>query len=192
MADASSAGVLRALTHADQAAFREHLLRLTPECRLARFSMIADDAFLRQYAQISFVLDTRILGYFDNGVLRASGELRPIDMDASAEIAFAVEASHRRRGIATSLMAEILLAARRRGILRLYINCLPNNRAMQGLARKFAADLTLEDGDMVGTLRPRPAVRPARGEGGLSAVLRSLTRRLLPLPRAAASRPPVL
>lgn len=165
-------GSLRALTHADQAAFHDHLIRLTPQCRLARFAMIADDAFLRRYAQISFALDIEILGYFEEGVLRAAGELRPIDIDASAEIAFAVEQPLRRKGIGTALMQHTLQAARRRGIRRIYMNCLPTNAAMQMLARKFSTELAIEDGDVVGILRARPSIRRLQTNAATSAFSR--------------------
>src|SRR6476469_3262476 len=52
-----------------------------------------------------------------------------------------------------------LLAARNRGIKALHMACLANNRRMQDLARKFAAELSFDFGDVVGEVaaaRPTP------------------------------------
>ena len=51
------------------------------------------------------------------------------------------------------------LAARNRGIKTLHMACLANNRRMQELARKFAAELSFDFGDVVGEVaaaRPTP------------------------------------
>lgn len=182
MSNTACDGTLRALEHSDQASFRDHLIRLDPECRLARFAMPTDEAFLRQYAQISFALDTDILGYFEDGILRGSAELRPIDVGASAEIAFAVERTQQRRGIGTLLMRRTLLAARERGIRRIYMNCLTANQAMQALACKFSTELAIEDGDVVGVLNANPPARPPRANGfefALPASILAIGRRWL-------------
>ena len=54
--EAGSTGYFRKLTFADQTRFRDHLLRLDPGARRARFAMPASDAFLRCYAETSFSL----------------------------------------------------------------------------------------------------------------------------------------
>jgi hypothetical protein len=54
-------------------------------------------------------------------------------------------------------MARTIRAARTRGVRRLLVRCLPTNRAMQGLARSFAADLVFESGDVLGLIDPPPA-----------------------------------
>ncbi len=147
-------GHIRKLSYADQAQFRDHLLRLTPEARRSRFAMKASDAFLRTYAETSTALGTVIHGYFEDGILRAVAELRPIDDRKMAEAAFSVEEAWQNSGIGTKLMELTLIAARNRGIEHIYVNCLASNRAMQILARKFAAELTFEAGDVVGRLHP--------------------------------------
>lgn len=147
-------GHIRKLTYADLSEFRDHLLRLSPEARRSRFAMKASDAFLRSYAQTSFTLGTVIHGYFEDGTLRAVAELRPIDNRTMAEAAFSVEEGWQKSGIGTKLMELTLIAARNRGLSHLYINCLATNRAMQVLARKFAAELTFEAGDVIGRLEP--------------------------------------
>lgn len=150
-----AAGYYRKLTYNDIAQFRDHLLRLDPIARRARFAMPASDAFLRCYADTSFTLGTVIHGYFSEGVLRAVAELRAFEDGASAEAAFSVEPCCQQTGIGTRLMELTLIAARNRGCQHIYMNCLATNRAMQQLARKFTADLTFEMGDIIGRIEPR-------------------------------------
>lgn len=153
--DTHHTGYYRKLTFADQAQFRDHLLRLTPEARRARFAMPASDAFLRCYAQTSFTLETLIHGYFVGGYLRAVAELRMFPDGTTAEAAFSVEADWQQTGVGTRLMELTLIAARNRGCRHIYMNCLATNRAMQQLARKFTSDLSFEMGDIVGRIAPR-------------------------------------
>ena len=142
------AGMIRALTIADLPRFRHHLLRLDEEGRRGRFAMGATDAFLRRYAETAFTLGAVIFGYFEDGLLRAVGELRPVS-EHEAEAAFNVEHDLRRRGIATALFAHVLEAAKERRMRRLYMSCLTYNEAMQALARKFSADLVFERADVL-------------------------------------------
>lgn len=153
----SLAGEIRELAPAEKALFREHLLRLDPETRRNRFAMLASDDFLRSYVETCFALDPTIFGYFEDGVLRGTGELRQLDDVATAEAAFCIEHGWRRRRIGTLLMGEVLDAARTKKNLHVYINCLATNQTMQALARKFAARFTYQAGDMIGLIEaPRP------------------------------------
>ncbi|SDU46997.1 GNAT family N-acetyltransferase [Stappia sp. ES.058] len=154
---AGSTGYYRKLTFADQARFRDHLLRLDPCARRARFAMPASDAFLRCYSETSFSLDAVLHGYVVDGHLRAVAELRPCGDVRTAEAAFSVEETCRLSGVGTRLMELTLIAARNRGCHHIYMNCLATNRAMQQLARKFTKDLTFEMGDIVGRIDPRSA-----------------------------------
>jgi hypothetical protein len=52
--------------------------------------------------------------------------------------------------VGSALLDRTLLAARNRGIKTLHMACLANNRRMQELARKFAAELSFDFGDVVG------------------------------------------
>jgi GNAT superfamily N-acetyltransferase len=153
--DKPQTGYYRKLTFADQSLFRDHLLRLDPQARRARFAMPASDAFLRCYADTSFTLGTVIHGYFVDGRLRAVAELRLFGDGETAEAAFSVESGCQQSGVGTRLMELTLIAARNRGCRHIYMNCLATNRAMQQLARKFTADLTFEMGDIIGRIEPR-------------------------------------
>ncbi|WP_051241774.1 GNAT family N-acetyltransferase [Stappia stellulata] len=155
--ETGSTGYFRKLSFADQPRFRDHLLRLDPGARQARFAMPASDAFLRCYAETSFSLDAILHGYVVDGHVRAVAELRPCGDPQTAEAAFSVEDSCRQSGVGTRLMELTLIAARNRGCHHIYMNCLATNRAMQQLARKFTKDLTFEMGDIVGRIDPRSA-----------------------------------
>ena len=151
-------GQLRRLWPSDLDAFRDHLLRLDDRSRFDRFAMVTSDDFMRAYAGRCFGIDDVIFGYFVDGVLRGAGELRPVAPgahDASAEAAFSVETGWRRRGIGTALMERIVQAARNRSADTLYMSCLARNEAMQGLAKKFAADLQFDDDALTGKLVAR-------------------------------------
>ena len=151
-------GTVRRLWPSDLAAFREHLLRLDPQSRFDRFAMAVSDDFLRNYAQRCFGIDDVIFGFFVEGTMRGAGELRPVGLGAhggSAEAAFSVENGWRRQGIGTELMGRIVQAARNRRAETLYMSCLARNGAMQGLAKKFTADLEFDTDVLTGKLVAR-------------------------------------
>jgi GNAT superfamily N-acetyltransferase len=152
-------GHIRRLFPADLAEFRRHMLRLDEDSRRARFAMMANDEFIAAYAETAFALDTILFGYFEKGELRGAAELRALSGDRSrmAEAAFSVEPDYRHRGIGSGLMEQVILAARNRGMRRLYMSCLGWNRAMQALARRFAAELVFETEDVLGIVEaPAP------------------------------------
>jgi len=77
--------------------------------------------------------------------LRGAAELRSVSkkiVGGLVEAAFSVEKDWRRRGV----------AARNRRAETIYMTCLAHNVAMQGLARKFSADLRFEADDQTGKL----------------------------------------
>lgn len=144
-------GHFRKLYPADLPEFRRHLLRLDADSRRARFAMAADDAFIATYAETAFALDTILFGYFEQGTLLGVAELRMLasGRNRQAEAAFSVEPSCRHRGIGSGLMERLIIAARNRGIRRLYMSCLSWNRPMQALARRFSASLSFETEDVL-------------------------------------------
>jgi GNAT superfamily N-acetyltransferase len=148
-------GIFRRLGAADVALFREHLIRLDPDTRRDRFAMGASDSFLARYAEQAFAGDAVLFGFVEAGRLRAVAELRPFD-SREAEAAFSIERDFRRRGLATELFSRLITAARNRRLRRLYMNCLAHNRAMQGLARKFSAELTFESDSVLAIVTAPP------------------------------------
>jgi hypothetical protein len=71
-----------------------------------------------------------------------------------AEAAFSVEKPYQDHGVGSDLMGRVVRAARNRNIRRLYMSCLAENGKMQAIARKHAAVLRFEAGDVVGEILP--------------------------------------
>lgn len=144
---------IRRLWRADGRALREHLLRLDLETRRDRFASALSDGAVADYARRAVVAPGLVLGAFVDGQLRGVAELRPLGEGPgprAAEGAFSVEKPYRLRGLGTALFDRVSLAARNRGIRRLMVRCLPHNRAMQALAKKFGGELKLDRGETEG------------------------------------------
>lgn len=154
-------GLIRKLWVGEAARYRDHLLRLDAESRHSRFGGGVADEFIENYVGTTFGLSSVVHGFFAGGVLRGAAELRPLGPGFSreAEAALSIEADWQSHGIGSALLDRTLLAARNRGIQTLHMACLANNRRMQELARKFAAELSFDFGDVVGEVaaaRPTP------------------------------------
>ena len=155
-------GTVRKLWPTEMEKFRDHLLRLDTDSRRMRFGMAVDDGFIAAYAQRTDLARSVIYGYFTGGDMHAAAELRVIGeaWGPEAETAFSVEEAFQGSGVGTDLLGRIIIAARNRGIHRLYMNCLSENRKMQRIARKFDAELQFDHGEVVGQVRtpgPTPA-----------------------------------
>jgi RimJ/RimL family protein N-acetyltransferase len=154
-------GLIRKLWPGETDRFREHLLRLDSESRANRFGTPVTDYFIEQYAARALGADAIVHGYFVDGILRGCGELRGFQTLAprSAEAAFSIEKSFQNNGVGSALMGRTILAARNRGIKKLFMNCLAHNHPMQAIARKYHADLKFEAGDVVAEItnaQPNP------------------------------------
>jgi GNAT superfamily N-acetyltransferase len=141
--------------------YRDHLLRLDQDSRHSRFGGGVSDEFIRNYVGTTFGLGSVVHGFFADGTLRGAAELRPLGraFAREAEAALSIEADWQSHGVGSALLDRTLLAARNRGIKTLHMACLANNRRMQELARKFAAELSFDFGDVVGEVaaaRPTP------------------------------------
>jgi GNAT superfamily N-acetyltransferase len=154
-------GVIRKLWIGEDNRYRDHLLRLDGDSRHSRFGGGVSDEFIRNYVGTTFGLSVVVHGFFVDGILRGAAELRPLGpaFAREAEAAFSIEAPWQSHGVGSVLLDRTLLAARNRGIRKLHMACLANNRRMQELARKFAAELTFDFGSVVGEVeaaRPTP------------------------------------
>ena len=67
---------VRRLYKPDLAMFHDHLIRLDPQTRYNRFGLQVSDAYLAQYAELSFQPGGITYGYFEDGVMRGAAELR--------------------------------------------------------------------------------------------------------------------
>jgi RimJ/RimL family protein N-acetyltransferase len=151
-------GSIRRLWRADLAAYRDHLLRLDLQTRRDRFSGAVSDAFLERYAERAFAEDRIVLAYMIGGEVRGVAELCPFASPYAdeGEAAFSVETPYRLRGVGTALFRRLILLARNRGIRTLHVRCLPQNRAMQILARRHGARLVFEHEEAHGQVDAGP------------------------------------
>ena len=150
-------GSIRKLWPAEAEKLRDHLLRLDKESRRMRFGHGVSDAFIEDYARRTSDMRGIVYAYVAGGVVRAAAELRKLGdvWGQEGEAAFSVEKPYQDHGIGTELMGRVILAARNRGIQRLYMSCLVDNHRMQAIARKYAAALRFEYGEVVGEIVPQ-------------------------------------
>ena len=136
--------------------FRGHLLRLDCENRRMRFGMAVSDGFIQGYASRLCGTQCVVYGFFAGGEMHAAAEMQQISgtWSTNAEGAFSVERDYQNRGVGTELLGRIILAARNRGVSRLYMSCLAENLKMQRLCRKFGADLHFDRGEVIGRVLP--------------------------------------
>src|SRR5262245_17925285 len=154
-------GLIRKLWIAEAGIYRDHLLRLDRGSRHSRFGGAVSDDFIRDYVDATYRLNAVVHGFFVDGTLRGAAELRPLGtvLSREAESALSIEPRWQSHGVGSELLDRTLLAARNRGIKTLHMACLANNRRMQELARKFAAELSFDFGSVVGEVaaaRPTP------------------------------------
>ena len=151
-----SEGEIRALTKADIPQLRDHLFRLDPISRRNRFLGNISDAYLATYPERCCEGAAEAIGYFQDGVMRGVAEMHPDEADVStAEVAFSVEPEFRRAGLGSELFGRLIRRARERRIDNLRMNCHPQNREMQALARKFRADIAIDRTGNVGQIKTR-------------------------------------
>lgn len=183
-------GLIRKLWIAEAGIYRDHLLRLDRDSRHSRFGCAVADEFIRAYVDSTYRLNAVVHGFFVNGELRGAAELRPLGpaLIREAEAALSIETPWQSHGVGSELLDRTLLAARNRGIKTLHMACLSNNRRMQELARKFAAELSFDFGSVAGevaTPRPTPLslLREivADGHGFATAVLDVQSRLFRPV-----------
>ena len=149
-------GTIRRLWPMETDKFRDHLLRLDPESRRMRFAHSVSDAFIAAYASRMTAYGSLVYAYMVDGEVRGAAELRRLGdtWGEEAEAALSVEPPYQDHGVGTDLMGRVMRAARNRNIRRLYMSCLAENAKMQAIARKHAATLRFESGDVVGEILP--------------------------------------
>ncbi|MCB8839178.1 GNAT family N-acetyltransferase [Aurantimonas sp. VKM B-3413] len=146
-------GTIRRLAASESTLLFGHLQRLDPETRRMRFGSPVNDAFLQRYADFALGTDTLVKGLFVDGELRGIAELRFLTgRSDEAEGAFSIERNFQGRGLGGRLFGRLLTAAKNRGIRRLYLTCLRDNRRMQAIARHYGAELSFVEGDAVAEL----------------------------------------
>jgi GNAT superfamily N-acetyltransferase len=150
-------GLIRKLWNGDRAAYRDHLLRLDPASRRSRFGGGVSDDFIRNYVELSRQLGSVLHGFFVDGALRGVDELRPLGEHREAEAALSIERPWQNHGVGSALLKRTVLSARNRGVKRLHMACLADNKPMQRLVRKFGAELSFDFGSVESELvTPHP------------------------------------
>ncbi len=140
--------VFRKLLPSELPQLKDHLLRLSADDRVARFSgHMGDEAVARHCARIDWRVSA-VIGFFDAGVLRGAAELRGEDprLGWSAELAVTVEEAWQDQGVGTELLRRAIVICRNRSLKSIYMICLLDNRRMQRIARKFEGALKFESG----------------------------------------------
>jgi GNAT superfamily N-acetyltransferase len=153
---------IRRLWSADRARFAAHLLRLDRATRRHRFTGGISDPLILRYVERSFAAGDVVYGAFFGAELRGAAELRPDCAAPSggflsagrAETALSVEEPFRRRGFGTALLGRIVGAAGMRNLDLIEFTCSVDNEAMQRLAGRFAAEMTLLGDHVAGRLVP--------------------------------------
>ena len=155
-------GVIRKLWIGEAGRYRDHLLRLDRESRHSRFGGGGVGRVHRRLRRTprsgwarwcTASSSTACCGARPNCARSGRAFAR------EAEAALSIEADWQSHGVGSALLDRTLLAARNRGIKTLHMACLANNRRMQELARKFAAELSFDFGGVVGEVaaaRPTP------------------------------------
>ncbi len=151
---------IRRLSPWDRAAVAAHYARLSDRDRRMRFCGNVSQTFAAAYCARLNWARAAVLGAYDRDRLCGVAELvgLPDVWPAEAELAISVAAGDRRRGVGRALLGHALAVARNRyiGSVRLY--CLPENRAMQGLAHGFDATIIVSGGEARGEiLTPWPS-----------------------------------
>jgi GNAT superfamily N-acetyltransferase len=147
-------GAIRVLTGQERQRLQDHLLRLDPQSRRDRFNGVVDDEFLIKYAGGCFDDGVIVLGYIEDGEIRAAAELHAPQRspDETPEIAFSVERRLRRKGVGSALFKALLDEARQAGYKRLRVTTGAQNDAMRALARKFGTKLKFGHGELSGSI----------------------------------------
>jgi N-acetylglutamate synthase-like GNAT family acetyltransferase len=141
---------IRKASYEDTLEIRKHLLSLDEESVKSRFGNTVTRAFLQQYVETIFALDSIVFLCEFDGFVRGVGELRPLTHDKlSAEAAFTVDAPFRDLGIGTALMAAAIEEASQNGVREIFSYFDVGNRRMVRIAAKFRGGVACDDGDCI-------------------------------------------
>ena len=127
------------------------LLALSNHDRYRRFGRPMTDAALHRYVTQIDWDDAVLLGAFDSHA-ELVGLLELVHAGNGCEIAIAVAAAHRDKGLGKALMDRALLKAKVHGCDKVLLLCQMDNEPMRRLARSAGLDSTVEEGEVTGTL----------------------------------------
>lgn len=151
---------IRILTPPEFAAYGDHLLRLDMDDRRLRFGGVVGDDGVRAFVDRLHPATTTVIAAMDSRLcVIAAVQITRMGW-SSAELAFSVDAGHRRRGLGRALTARAMLWARNRGIGRVHVHCLRENLSMRRLAAEAGLQVT-DDGEDSDGGTPVPLPMPA-------------------------------
>ena len=130
---------MRQLGVADVPAIEEHLLKLAPLDRRARFLSHTTDEVISDYVRRLDPFRGVLIGAFDCGErIVGLAEARPTVGTRKAEAGVTVDVAFRRRGLGRQLVARALgLAFLALGVKSVEFNFMPGNRALVCLVRSL-------------------------------------------------------
>ncbi|NIA67080.1 GNAT family N-acetyltransferase [Pelagibius litoralis] len=151
--------VIRKLSACEAGDLRDHLRRLSAADRRLRFGHGVKAAGVERYVDARDWARTWTVGAFDGPHLRGVVELHRCGpwWAMTAELSVSVEGRYQNQGLGTRLVAQALLVARNRGFRTVYLLCLPENRPIQRIVRKFAGEITAVEGDIEARIHPMRA-----------------------------------
>lgn len=132
-----------------------HFVALTSEDRRLRFGRaVGDDVLARYVADLDFARDG-LFGVRD-GRRRLVGVAHVAITGDRAEIGLSIAAQARGRGLGTDLFLHAAAYARERGVERIDMHFLTENRAMQRIAAQAGMRVDSQGGDSAAFLAMRP------------------------------------
>lgn len=142
--------IYRTLLPAERHRYSGHLLRLDRADRYARFTGTVSDSVIERHGRTLDWGPTTVVGCFHGGELRGAVELCTdrLIWPNHAELAVSIEKSLQEKGVGTALVRRALTIARNRGVERVYMLCLAENRRMRALARRFDGTMELDGGEL--------------------------------------------
>ena len=179
--------VIRKLTARESGRLTEHLGRLSDEDRRLRYGHFVNDSGLARYVDAIDWTQSWVVGAFEGAELRGVVEVQRgggSPYPFTAELSVSVEKSHQNQGLGTRLVAEALLVASNRNIRTIFLLCLPENRPIQKIARKFAGSLKAVDGDVEARIQP-PLLTPLSVMAEFFSDSRAIVQSLLATPHTA-------
>lgn len=143
---------MRILRESEMPRYREHLLCLDTKDRRMRFGSSLDNAGIEAHVQHLRERADRILALLDEfGSVVAAVHIALLE-PAAAELGVTVDRRWRGRGVGRALFEQALAWLRCRGIRRVFLVFLSENRAMRALARAFGMSTQNDAGEMTAEL----------------------------------------
>ena len=132
-------------------------MRLDAEDRQFRFFADPPEFMIALHAGAAVSDGRAVLAWESEGEIRGAGELlADLAVPKLGELAFSIERDWRHRGLGSALMGEMITLARNKRLSYLELEILPDNKAMQAMARRYASRFQERDGNVIATIELSP------------------------------------